>query len=128
MKRTRFALLPLAAALALGALAACDGDPSGRGNPGPVSATLVSPNADDGAVLLEFSGGVRDVSVPGGQAFVREGSPARALLVVGTPGAIQFSVLLDDVARRPEVTVLEVADGQSRVRAGTAGYRVEFAQ
>lgn len=124
MKRTRAALLPLVAALAL---AACD-DPSGRGDPGPVSATLVSPNADDGAALLEFSGGVRDVTVTGGRAFVQEGTPARALLVVDAPGAIQFTLLLDDVNRRPDVTVLEVADTQNRMRASTAGYHVELGQ
>lgn len=125
MKRLRHFLPALAAALAL---AACGGDgPSDPPrNPGQVSAVLVSPNGAEGAALVELTGaGVRDVMLVGGQAFVQAGNPARVLLVLGTPGEVRFSVLLDDKASVPTARVLEVSDGGNNLRPSLDGYRVD---
>jgi hypothetical protein len=113
---------------ALSALAACGDKPSDPANPGQVSAFLVSPNGAEGAVLLEIAGsGVRGVTVSGGTAFVEDGSPPRALLVLDAPGEVRFSVALDDVDRRPTFSVVEVSGPQDEVRGSVAGYRVELA-
>jgi hypothetical protein len=115
----------LAAALLL---AACSGDgPSPPPAPGDLDGTFVSPNGREGAVLMQVSGTpVRGAAVPGGYAFVEEGDPARVLLVFGETATASFTLTVDDVNRRPNVTLVEVVDNANRPRTALSGYRVEL--
>jgi len=50
----------------------------------------------------------------------------RVILVRMTPGELSMKVSLADVSQTPQVSVVEVADGDDKVRASLTGYRVEF--
>ena len=123
-------LARLAACGALLALAACGGDnPKGPPVPGTLTATLVSPNGGEGAVLLELTGeGVGDIALSGGHVFVEGTSPKRVLLVFDEPGTTRFTVEVPDVKKPPAVRFVEVVAPNNHVRLSLGGYKVEFEQ
>jgi hypothetical protein len=43
-----------------------------------------------------------------------------------TPGELSMKVSLPDVSRTPQITVVEVADGDNKLRPSVAGYHVEL--
>lgn len=112
----------LAAALAL---AACEGRVA---VPGVVTARLVSPNGDEGALYASLVGsGILGVSALDGQTFSHvRGDTVSVVVVRGAPGELRFAVEVADVTRLPGVTVLEVADGDNRLRSDTHLYAVEL--
>lgn len=124
-------LARLALGGALLAFAACDGgNPKEPPMPGTLTATLVSPNGGEGAVLLELTGeGVGDVALAsGGHVFVEGTSPKRVLLVFDEPGTTRFTVEVPDVGDPPAVRFVEVVAPNNQVRASLSGYKVEFGQ
>lgn len=108
----------------LAAAAAC-GEASGPSGPGQLQITLHSGNTDDAAALLELSGdGLGDLEVSAGQVFSqRQGNTTRVVIILDDPGTIVFSIDVEDTSQRPNVRILEVADGSNRVRDSVADYQ-----
>ena len=119
-----------AACFLLVASSACDLlGPSGPSGPGWLCADLESPNGQEGAAVLELAGGrgLGTVSLDGGDVFYElDGSTIRIVVVMDTPGTIHLEIRTDDVARVPSVAVVQVADGENRLRSSLAGYRLSF--
>jgi hypothetical protein len=108
-------------------LVACDGstEPSG---PGTLTASLVSPNGAEGAAVLDITGTVETVTGNDDvAAYTTPGATGtRVVLVRMNPGALTVRFRVPDVSRPPQVSVVEVADGDDRVRSSLDGYRVEI--
>jgi len=104
---------------------------SGPSGPGELVANLLSPNANEGAAVLELSGGVGLglVTTDNGQVFHQaDGGTARVVIVLEDPGRITFNIRVQDVAELPTVTIVQVADGTNELRTSLAGYDVEWVQ
>ena len=121
--KTRFVLF---AALALTAVSCNSTEP--KGGPGTVTAVLVSPNGPEGAVVLNVSGtvesftGTNDVSV-----YTTLASGGTTVIIVRlTPGELSVNMKVANTDEPPQVTVVEVADGENRLRTSTTGYQVTF--
>lgn len=52
------------------------------------------------------------------------GVVSRIVVVMDSPGQIRFAVGADNVRNVPEVRVLQVADGENRLRESLSGYDV----
>jgi len=113
------ALLPLAAG--------CGDDPTGGPEPGAVVATLVSPDGQDGGVLIEVTGvGVTAVQAVEGEALLNQDEGvARIAAVRGDAGEIRLVVSVEDVGTTPSGRVLQVVDARNRQRP-LAGYSVRW--
>lgn len=100
------------------------GESSGPSGPGQLHITLESSNTDDAAAVLELSGsGLGNVEVLGGEAFLQqEGNTTRVVIVLDDAGKIDFSIDVDDMSQRPTVRILQVADGDNRLRGSVADY------
>jgi hypothetical protein len=118
-------LLVAVLALSLGCVSV-PGEPISR----KLNATLVSPNGDEGAALIELTGsGLGELTVREGRAFTAGTEQSvRAVIVLDEPGKRRFQIEMDDPNAAISATVLEVADGDNEVRASLAGYDVEFAR
>ncbi len=122
--RNRFLLWT---ALSCAVLASCDRSTE-PGGPGTLTASLLSPNGAEGAAILEIVGEVETVSGTNDvQAFssVTPGGK-RVIVVRSSPGDLSVKLRVPDVSRPPQVSVIEVADGDDRIRASLNGYRVEL--
>jgi hypothetical protein len=124
------------ALLGLGGGLACGG---GSGSTGPTAGTatvsLVTPNADDGAVLLTLTGPnfANVVSASASyHAYVRTVSPGevRVILVGDLAAGVVLTTAVDDVSKIGQYggTVAEAASRSDVVRSSTAGYGVTFAK
>lgn len=106
------------------ALVACEStapeDPLAR------SVTLIPPD-DGGAALVELVGAaVTSVTAPEGQVFFHtRGDTTRVVVVRTEPGPLAFEFRVADPSASPVATVLQVADGENRLR-DPATYRVEL--
>lgn len=117
------------ASAVIAAIAACDILNPGPSGPGELRANIVSPNANDGAAVLELTGGagLGLVTTDNGEAFYQhDGATTRVVVVLENPGLITFMVRVEDVAALPSVTVLQVADGNNELRTSVSGYDVEW--
>ena len=105
----------------------CDGstEPSG---PGTITVSIVSPNGAEGAAILDIVGPVETVT--GANDVSAYPTPSatgtRVVLVRMTPGSLQVRLGIPDVSRPPSVSVIEVADGNDRLRESVGGYSVEL--
>ena len=123
----RFVPKTLAIILSVGLACVSDpGEPLSRW----VTGTVVSPNLNEGAALIEISGaGLEDVRVDGGRVFTTGNDRLiRAVIVLDEPGSLRFRVRMVDPTVPVSASVLEVADGSNEVRASLAGYDVDFAR
>lgn len=123
----RTVLSALVAILVVGlACVSVPGEPISR----KLNATLVSPNGDEGAALIEMTGsGLGEVTVREGRVFTTgTGQRVRAVFVLDEPGEIRFQIEMDDPKAPISATVLEVADGTNEVRTSLTEYDVEFAR
>jgi hypothetical protein len=96
-----------------------------------LTATLVSPNGDEGSAVLELTGGseLGTVSPLGGEVLYEHGPAAtRIVVIMDEPGVVRFQVRTEDVGTLPAVSVIQVADGMNRLRGSIAGYQVRFAR
>ena len=148
--RSRFLLLSLAAALAMscggsgGDRAPTQPSPPPPGQPtqptapaavpGTLTARLVTPNADDGAILIEISGPapVADVMVAVQGAVVHSRADGnRTRLAIFGPLAngalVRFSVPDVNAAQQYSAQVTEVSDRASALRTSPTGYQVTIA-
>ena len=118
----------------LGLLALCVGacdtlGPDEPMGPGSLLATLVSPLGNEASAVFELTGGVGlvTVSAPGGEVFYEHfGGSTRIIVVLNDPGEVRFQVRTEDVGQPPEVSVIQVADGDNRLRTSLSGYTVRF--
>lgn len=117
--------------LVLTALAACRNEPTGGGDippqPGDATATVVSPNGDEGSAVLEVTGGtVLDVRTD--EAYVRvyrvPTDPVRIVVARLRPGELTFRLTTDDVGHLPGIRVVEVGAPDDRLRPDITGYSV----
>jgi hypothetical protein len=122
-QRASWQFLSLLHCTLLTAVVGC-GESSGPSGPGQLHISLESSHADDAAAVLELSGsGLGAVEVPGGEAFLqREDNVIRVVVILDDPGKIAFSIDVDDISQRPTVRILEVADGNNRLRDSVADY------
>ncbi|MFQ5704433.1 MAG: hypothetical protein ACE5HT_10480 [Gemmatimonadales bacterium] len=118
----------LLTAVATFALAACDSGPSGPSGPGRIEVSLTSPNGNEGAAVIVLQGtGLSTVAAPAGQVFTARGADSLvAVVVLAEPGAIIFTVRVDDVALVPSARVVEVAGGDNGLRSSLSGYRFQL--
>lgn len=118
----------IAALLALSVFAACGEDPPVPG-PGALTATLVSPNGDEGAAVVAlFGDGIESISaVAPTEAFPRlDDTGARVVLINQGGGLLEFRVALADTLQKPDVVIIEVAAPDDELRLDTNAYTVEF--
>lgn len=121
----RIIVRTLVAIIALGlGCVSVPGEPISR----KVNATLVSPNGDEGAALIELTGsGLRELTVKEGRVFTTgTDQRVRAVIVLDEPGVLRFQIEMDDPNAAISATVLEVADGNNKVRTSLTGYDVGF--
>ena len=104
---------------------------SGPSGPGELHANVVSPNALDGAAVLEITGGLglESITSDDGEVFYeRDGGTTRLVVILDDPGLITFRFRVDDVAELPSATVIQVADGDNELRTSLSDYEVEWVQ
>lgn len=117
--------------LGLTTFASCNEDPTGgeMRQPGELTASLVSPNGDEGSALLEVaSGTVLDVTAvePYVHVFRVGSNPARIVVLRMEPGEIAFRLTTDDVNQPPELRVVDVGGPDDQLRSSLAGYSVSL--
>lgn len=104
---------------------------SGPSGPGELHAIIVSPNAYDGAAVIEMTGGsglTWLTSDDGEVIYEHDGSTTRVIVILDDPGPITFRIRVEDVAELPAATVIQVADGNNELRTSLTDYDVEWAQ
>jgi hypothetical protein len=60
--------------------------------------------------------------------FQRDGNTTRVVLVLDDPGLLTFQMRVEDVSVLPEITVVQVADGNNELRLSVSGYEAEWVQ
>lgn len=103
--------------------------PDGPKGPGTLTATLVSPNADDASAVLELTEGVGlgTISPMGGEVFYEHSlTSTRLVVVMDDPGQVRFQVRTENIGRLPEVRVIQVGNGDNQLRSSLSEYRVLF--
>jgi hypothetical protein len=120
--------LPLAVAAWLG-VAACGDEPTPPTPtpvPGDLVVSLVSPNGGEGAAVLETGDeGIVDIAAEGSQAYLwQAGGASRIVVLLDEPGDVRFTISVEDVNEPPRLEIVEVADGDNRLRESLTGYRV----
>jgi hypothetical protein len=90
------------------------------------SVALIPP-VDDGAALVELVGAaVTSVTTPEGEVFFHaRGDTTRVVVVRGEPGPLAFDFRVADPSASLVATVLQVADGENRLR-DPAAYGAEL--
>ncbi|UCC75057.1 MAG: hypothetical protein JSV86_11070 [Gemmatimonadota bacterium] len=119
-------LLAVAAALAC---LSCDEGPSGPPpGPGDLVVSLISPNGDEGASVFETDDeGIVEVAIEGGDVFhLRSAGTSRIVVLLDRPGRVRFTMNVGDRATAPELEIVEVADGENRLRDDLSRYSVRL--
>ena len=102
--------------------------------PGTLTVRLVTPNADDGAILLELTGPApaAEITAAGQGALVHtraNGNTAR-VAVFGSLGAgalVRFTVPDVNAVQQYSAQVIEASDQGSALRASLTGYQLTIA-
>jgi hypothetical protein len=105
---------------------------SGPSGPGEIHANIMSPDgAVDGAAVLEITGptGLGAITSDFGEVyFQRDGNTTRVIIILDDPGLLTFQMRVEDVAELPEVTVVQIADGNNVLRTTATEYEIEWVQ
>ena len=126
--------IPLfAAAIAFALTAGCS-DSQEPPKPGVATVSLVTPNADDGAISLTITGpGISDVQ-PASSTYLAysrgvSSSEARVIVLGDLSPGVLATVEVADVNHLDQYSaqVLEVASRADAARASTSGYRITLA-
>ncbi|OLE60495.1 MAG: hypothetical protein AUG10_05490 [Gemmatimonadetes bacterium 13_1_20CM_2_70_10] len=124
----------LAAAVVLAAAAACGKDSPTGPTSGVVTLSLVTPNADDGAVTLVLTGpGIASLDAASSAYAVYwrvvSATEARGIVVGNLSAGVIATASVGDANHVGDyhVEILEVASRSDDVRASTAGYAVTLA-
>ena len=118
----------LAAALTVASLMAC-GDQGPVSGPGTLSATLISPNGDEGAAVVVLLGDSVGAITPAGatEVYSQEGdSQTRIVLIDQAGGALTFRVAVPDTTVHPAWVIDQVAGPDDQLRTLVDGYALEF--
>jgi hypothetical protein len=112
-------------------LACQDLGPDGPEGHGSIHVDLVSPNGAEGSAVFEFAGGsgLGVVTAFGGEVYYSHNygtGTSKVVVIMDTPGQIQFRIRTSDVGDQPSFTVLQVADGNDVLRPSLSGYDVEI--
>jgi hypothetical protein len=93
-----------------------------------VEVRVASPNGAEGsAVVTLFGGGIRGVSNASGRVFSEHvGDTVRVVVVAEVPGDLRFALSLADTTAVLQGLVLQVADGENRLRSTVGDYALEF--
>jgi len=96
--------------------------------PGFLDGILFSPNGAEGAVVLRLTGAqIGEIELDGGSVFQEtDGNTTRVVVILDEPGSVQLRVYVAERSEPPDVTLVEVADGNNQIRTHLAGYRLEF--
>ncbi|MBE0595388.1 MAG: hypothetical protein IH616_23615 [Gemmatimonadales bacterium] len=119
----------LTAVLAAAAVAACESILPGPSGSGVIQVSVTSPFGPEGAAVFELTGGVDlgPVTTNGGDTFFEHSAGvSRIVVLLDEPGQIWFQVRTTDIAKLPTVRVLQVADGEDRLRPSVSGYEFDF--
>jgi hypothetical protein len=120
------------ALLSLVGLGGCDTfGPEQPEGPGAIFVDLRSPNGNEGAGVfrIEDLSGLGEVTSIGAWVFTEpEGEGMRVVVILPTPGPVQFQVSADDVSRLPKVSLIQVAGPENQLREELEGYEVELFQ
>jgi len=121
----------LAVVLLMVLLPSCSDSPSFLWGPVEIRVTLVSPNGVEGAAVFDVSGAdlreVRLVEGEEGRLFEEQAGAATMVAVIrATPGTLRFVIEVDDPRRVTGVRVVQVADGDDRIRPALDGYLVQL--
>lgn len=112
------------------ALTACT-DAGPRPGPGTITATLRSPNGDEGAAVLLLAGeGVTRVE-PVGDTEVHastSGDETRVVLINQLGGTLAFEVSVANLRGSLVADLIQVAGPDDALRTDLSGYRVELAR
>jgi len=118
-----------AAGLLVAGMISCGGDEGPTGpEPGSLVVSLVTPNADDAAILFRVTGtGITNVTASGAGrylAVVQEGNTLTAVVVGASLAGPLIRFDIPDVGARSSyvATVLQVADGVNALRGSLSGY------
>jgi hypothetical protein len=118
----------------LGAGLACGGGDSIGPKAGTATVSLVTPNADDGAVLLTLTGpGLANIQSASSSYHVYwrvvSASEVRAIVVGDLVSGAVLTASVDDVSKVGQYggTVVEAASRSDVVRGSTSGYGLTFA-
>lgn len=118
----------------IGMIASCGGGSDGHDpDPGPLTLTLNTPNADDGALLFKVVGGAVD-SISGG-VMVQDGNFAavsggtRVVLAGDITDGVVATIWVPDLANasRYSVTMEQVAVRGTNAQRSIAGYGITVA-
>jgi hypothetical protein len=114
-------------------LACSDLGPGEAKGPGAIHVDLVSPNGAEGSAVFQMAGGMGlgEVTSFGGEVFYNHdygSETSRVVVILDTPGQIQFKIRTADVRELPEITLIQVADGSDDLRISLDGYRIERVQ
>lgn len=133
MTTSRWTRIGLSLAL-LGAGLACGGGDSTGPKAGTATVSLVTPNADDGAVLLTLTGpGLANVQSASSSYHVYwrvvSSSEVRAIVVGDLASGAVLTAAVDDVSKVGQYagSVVEAASRSDVVRTSVTGYGVTFA-
>jgi len=115
-------------ALAAMSLASAACDSTQPGGSGTLTTVLVSPNGAEGAAVLDVTGTFDSITAPGDvTVFTTPSANGTRIIVMRlTPGELSMNIAVPNVSRRPTVTVVEVADGDDKLRPSLSGYQVTF--
>lgn len=93
-----------------------------------VTATLISPNGAEGAVVVELTGvAITGLANDDGDIFSQfDGTTVRIVVVRDDPGDITFRFVVPSPGDRPSGSVIEVAAGNNDLRGSVSGYSLEF--
>jgi hypothetical protein len=119
----------VASAVAALILFSCDEGPTGPPpGPGDLEVTLVSPNGPEGAAVFELADAQTVyVTSEGGQvAHWLTGTATRIVVLLDEPGAIRFTMHVDDRSAATGLEVVEVADGGNQLRDDLSSYALSF--
>jgi hypothetical protein len=103
----------------LGGLVACESEPTGPAGPGRLKVRVTSfLGGANGAAIIELTGpGVSAVSALDGDLFFfSDGNTTRVVICRDRPGTIEFLIDVDDRATPPSGHLIELADGDNRLR------------
>lgn len=109
-------------------LTACDIlGPTGPEGSGYLEMELISPHDLEGAAVFHLVGGagLGEVTCEGGQAYYEHhGGTSDIVILMNSPGRVSFRVATENVGKKPDVAVIQVAGADNVLRAATSGYLV----
>jgi hypothetical protein len=97
--------------------------------PGTLTATLISPNGNEGAAVVVLLGDSVGAITPAGatEVFSQEGdSQTRIVLIDQAGGALTFRVAVPDTTVHPAWVIDQVAGPDDKLRTLVDGYALEF--